>query len=135
MSGEGQAGGSELEQRTRALLLESADRLPGSVRSRLTQARHAALTAHASQGGWSPFRRLAPAGALAGVVLALFVVLAPHGTSTPRVVVASASPSMEDIDMFTDSDAVPLNTDQDVDFDFYEWAANEAAGGPSSVGS
>ena len=43
---------------------------------------------------------------------------------------------MEDVDMLTDSDALPLNGDQDVDFDFYEWAAAEAAGAPGpAVGS
>ena len=77
-------------------------------------------------------RRWAPAGALAGVVLALFVVLAPHGTSTP-VRVANSSAQFEDMDLLTDTDAVSLNGDQDVDYDFYEWAANEAAGGSSAV--
>jgi hypothetical protein len=125
---------SEFEQRTRALLQGSADRLSGSVRSRLTQARHAALAARMSDSSGSLYRRWMPAGALAGVALALFVVLAPHGARTPRV--ALASPAFEDIDMLSDSDALPLNVDQDMDFDFYEWAANEAASGSSpAIGS
>ena len=46
MSGDDtEAGGSEFERRTHALLVQSADELPGAVRSRLTQARHAALAA------------------------------------------------------------------------------------------
>jgi hypothetical protein len=52
---ESEVGSSEFERRTRALLLESAERLPGSVRSRLTQARYAALAAQSSQRSpWSP---------------------------------------------------------------------------------
>jgi hypothetical protein len=137
MSGEDQeAGITEFERRTRQLLLESAERLPGSVRSRLTQARYAALAAHTSPHAPSLARRWMPAGAVAGVVLAAFVVLVPHGTGMAPVHVAMAGPALEDIDMLTDSDGLTLNGDQEVDFDFYEWAANEAAGDPASaVGS
>ena len=134
MSGEEQeAGLTEFERRTRQLLLESAEQLPGSVRSRLTQARYAALAARSSRQGPSLARRWMPAGAVAGVVLALFVVLAPHGTGTAPVRMAMAGPALEDIEMLTDSDGLSLNGDQDVDFDFYEWAANEAAGGSASA--
>jgi hypothetical protein len=137
MTAEDKEEGSLFEQRTRELLLQSAEALPGSVRSRLTQARYAALAARSSAEAPSFTRRWMPAGAVAGVVLALFVVLTPHGSSNNAGhLVAAASPSMEDVDMLTDSDAVPLNGDQDVDFDFYEWAAEEAAGASApSVGS
>ena len=125
-----EAGSSHFEQRTRELLLSSADARPGSVRSRLTQARYAALSAHSTTQAPSLARRWMPAGAMAGVVLALFVVLAPHGSSNV------GGPSMEDIDMLSDTEALPLNGDQDVDYDFYEWAADEAAGASSpAVGS
>jgi hypothetical protein len=136
MTGEQMMAQSDFERRTRAVLLESAERLPGSVRSRLTQARHAALAARASEG-WSSsrMRTWMPAGALASVVVALFVALTPHGATTPsRVALANAS--LEDIDMLSDADGMSLNGDQDVDFDFYEWAANEASSGTaSSMGS
>jgi hypothetical protein len=128
-----EAGSSQFEQRTRELLLTSADALPGSVRSRLTQARYAALSVHSTNQAPSLARRWMPAGAMAGVVLALFVVLAPHGSSNN-----AGGPSMEDvdIDMLADSEALPLTGDQDVDYDFYEWAAEEAAGASSpAVGS
>ena len=131
------AANSHFEQRTRELLLQSADALPGSVRSRLTQARYAALAAHSSKAAPSFTRRWMPAGAVAGVVLALFVVLVPHGSSNNMARLAMAGPPIiEDIDMLTDSDALPLNGDQDVDFDFYEWAAEEANGASApTVGS
>jgi len=129
-----EAASSEFEQRTRAALIESAERLPGAVRSRLTQARYAALAAQASPRASAAVRRWMPAGAVAGVVLALFVVLAPHGAGPARV--AMSAPALEDIDLLTDSDALPLNGDQDVDYDFYEWAANEASGGSApAIGS
>jgi hypothetical protein len=131
-----EAGSSHFEQRSRELLLQSADALPGSVRSRLTQARYAALAAQSSTRTSSFARRWMPAGAVAGVVLALFVVLAPHGSGNGTARLASAGPSMEDIDLLTDSDALPLNGDKDVDYDFYEWAADEAAGASTpAVGS
>ena len=129
---------SPFERGARDLLLQSAESLPGSVRSRLTQARYAALAAHSSKASPSFARRWMPAGAVAGVVLALCVVLAPHGGSNTvgRVAMSGAGPSMEDVDMLTDADALPFNGDQDVDFDFYEWAAAEAAGAPApAVGS
>jgi len=130
---ETQAEDSEFERRARALLIQSAEQLPGAVRSRLTQARYAALAAHAKPQSPIAFRRWMPAGAVAGVALALFVVLAPHGAGT-RVVMAG--PALEDIDLLTDSDALPLNSDQDVDDDFYEWAAGEAASGSApAIGS
>jgi hypothetical protein len=126
-----QAGSSEFERRTRELLLQSAEQLPGAVRSRLTQARYAALAAHAPSQSTPRFRRWMPAGAVAGVALALFMVLAPHGTGPTHV--AMTGPALEDIDLLTDSDALPLSSDQDVDDDFYEWAAGEAAGGSASA--
>jgi hypothetical protein len=47
-----------------------------------------------------------------------------------------ANAGLEDIELLTDNDAVPLNGDQDVDYDFYEWAADEAAGAAApAVGS
>ena len=126
MSGELQTEGSEFERRSRALLLESAENLPGAVRSRLTQARYAALAARRSHLPYLA-RTWAPAGAVAAVVMAL-LVLGPNGSAPPVSAVSNAALE-EDIGLLTDSDAVPLNGDQDMDYDFYEWAAGEAANG------
>ena len=134
MSGEqAEVGDSEFEQRARALLTQSAEQLPGAVRSRLTQARFAALAARGARGP-SFARRWVSAGAAAAAVLALLVVYVPYGHSPAENPVANAG--LEDIELLTDNDAVPLNGDQDVDYDFYEWAANEADGATvSAVGS
>ena len=128
-----EAGSSEFERRTRALLLKSAEELPGAVRSRLTQARYAALAARPAR--LTPFaRRWVPVGAAVAAVLALLIVYMPAGRGPLEGTLANAG--LEDIELLSDNDAVPLNGDQDVDYDFYEWAANEAAGSAApAVGS
>jgi len=113
----------EFELRTRALLLESAEGLPGALRSRLTQARYAALEAHRAAApvrarGWMG------AGAAAAAVLVALLVLVPHHGGAP--VTALAGGPIDDLELLAESDAVPLNEDQEVDYDFYEWAVNEA---------
>ena len=126
-------GGSEFEQRARALLEQSAEQLPGAVRSRLTQARYAALAAQPVRAPTFA-RRWVPAGAAVAAALALLVVYVPHMRHAAENPMANAG--LEDIELLTDSDAVPLNGDQDVDDDFYEWAADEAAGATApAVGS
>ncbi|HEY1724513.1 MAG TPA: hypothetical protein VGF89_03750 [Steroidobacteraceae bacterium] len=127
-------GSSDFERRTRALLLQSADELPGAVRSRLTQARYAAVAAPAARGSSLALRWL-PAGAAAAAMMALLVMYVPLGKSTMENPVTNAG--FEDIEMLTDTDAVPLSGDQEVDYDFYEWAAAEAGDGGAapSVGS
>jgi len=115
-------GSSEFEQRTRQLLIESVEHLPAAVRSRLTQARYAAL---ASRPLWprALSLRWAPAGAAA--VLALLLLVVPRGENPTPSPPVGASP--EDLAMLTDSDALQLGGEQDLDADFYEWAAGEAA--------
>lgn len=113
----------EFERHTRALLLESADGLPGALRSRLTQARYAALEAHRAA---TPVRSRSwmGAGAAAAAALVALVVLVPHHGSVPAT--AFTGGSVDDLALLAEGDAVPLNEDQDVDYDFYEWAVNEA---------
>jgi len=116
-----------IEQSTRALLLASADRLSGTVRSRLRQARHAAVRAR-GQHRQLRLQRWAPAGAVATAALALFVVLAPHRSTPPIMPVANDA--LEDIDLLASD--VPLNGVQGVNNnnnEFYEWAADEASSG------
>jgi hypothetical protein len=123
----------EFEQRARALLEQSAEQLPGAVRSRLTQARYAALAAQSARAS-SFARRWVTAGAAAAAALALLVLYVPQLRDAGESPIANAG--LEDIELLTDNDAVPLNGDQDVDDDFYEWAAAEAAGAAApAVGS
>ena len=128
-------GAAAFEQRARQLLLDSVEGLPAHTRSRLTRARHAALAARPS---WysGPLRRWVPAGAgaLAAATLAVLFLVGPRGESPAANVLASAGP--EDLEMLADSDAVQLGREDDVDYDFYEWAASEAKGGSApSIGT
>ncbi|HEY2416981.1 MAG TPA: DUF3619 family protein [Steroidobacteraceae bacterium] len=125
------------EHRARALLAESVERLPAAVRSRLTQARYAALEGRGSRQR-SLVRRWAPAGAgaFAVAVIALMLTVMPQGEGpamSPTGPFSTAAP--DDLEMLADSDGVPLNGEQDLDNDFYEWAASEANGGGPSVGT
>ena len=121
---------ARFEQRARALLLESVERLPAHSRSRLNRARQAALAAAVQRPFWSHslVRRWVPAGAgaLAVAVLAVLIIGVPHRDGPAGNPLASASP--EDIEMLADSDAVQLGREEDVDYDFYEWAVGEAKG-------
>ncbi|MFM2288324.1 MAG: hypothetical protein RL684_1467 [Pseudomonadota bacterium] len=150
----GTAHDPELEQLARAAgerLRESAEGLDARTRSRLTQARHAAL-AQAGQGnalarwlglaglqrGW---QRWLPAGALAASVLlaALLVVRMPGAGHVQPV----AGP-FEDTELLADADGLALaqeagqEPDQqgDGDFDFYAWAVDaETQASSSAVGT
>jgi hypothetical protein len=113
----------EFEKRTRELLEESSGRLDGRTRSRLTQARYAAL-----EGLQKPqrrsFRRFVPAGAAAAVAV-LAVVMLHHTPDTDAVAALAQSTSpAEDAELLTDADAADFTADGE-DLEFYEWAAGE----------
>ena len=109
---------TEFEKRTREILDESAGRLDGRTRSRLTQARHAAL-AQLDQPARHWWRSYVPAGAAAAVaVLAVVMWTNPNSPDRPL-----ASP-VDDIELLADADA-PDFVDDGEDLEFYEWAAGE----------
>lgn len=109
----------EFEKRTQEVLEESAARLDGRTRSRLTQARHAALgqLAQSARHWW---RTYVPAGAAAAVAV-LAVVIWSGPMEKPQI--ASAGP-VEDMELLSDADAPDFVADGD-DLEFYEWAAGE----------
>jgi uncharacterized protein DUF3619 len=125
---------TEFEVRMRALLEASTEELSGQVRSRLTQARHAALDRLRVAPRAPLWQRWAPAGAAASVVLLALVFTGGHlGAPPPQAVAAVAGP-IDDLELLADSDAFELTQDQQpssgpaTDFDFYEWAAGETTG-------
>jgi len=138
----------EFQVRVRALLEESAERIDGRLRSRLNRSRHAALEAQQMprrRSGWT----VGPAGAVAAtllVALGLFstghLELAPprplaSAAATGSAVTAAAAagaPSVDDLELIADNDAIELpNPD---DYDFYEWAAEAGAkSGGEEIGS
>jgi hypothetical protein len=106
---------TDFEKRTREVLEESNARLDGRTRSRLTQARHAAL-AQLERPARHWWRAYVPAGAAAAVAV-LAVAMWP-GSIQPV-----ASP-VEDMEILADSEAPDFVEDGD-DLEFYEWAAGE----------
>jgi anti-sigma-K factor RskA len=108
---------TELEKRSQEVLEESIARLDGRTRSRLTQARHAAL-AQLEQPARHWWRSYVPAGAAAAVAVLAVVMWSAPLTQQP-----AANPG-EDLELLADSDAPDFMDDSD-DFEFYEWAAGE----------
>lgn len=128
---------SEFERRVATLLNDSADGLDGRTRSALTRARHAALAQSAS-GRAASWRAWAPAGALAaGLLVVVFFVGHQGGMQSP-LAGAGVAPA-DDLGLLTDVDGYELSidTDMDLDSDFYEWAAasSKARGGNRGIGS
>ena len=110
----------DFENRTREVLGESVERLDGRTRSRLTQARHAAL-AQLERPARSWLRTYVPVGATAAVAaLAVFVWT---GRPPAEAVVAETGPAY-DMELLSDSDAPDFLADTD-ELEFYEWAADE----------
>jgi hypothetical protein len=125
------------ELRARELLQDSAQALDGRLRSRLTQARHAALAAMpANARAANPWRRWIPAGAVASAALMALLLVNQHGVSQPGVnqfgvaqpgavpATLVAANGLDDLDILADNDAVDMSDD----YDFYDWAATEAEG-------
>ena len=114
---------TDFEKRSQEVLEESAARLDGRTRSRLTQARHAAL-ARLDKPARQWWRSYVPAGAAAAAaVLAVTLYLQPGQIVQPRLT-SNLSP-VEDVDpILADADAPDFTEDSD-DVEFYEWAGGE----------
>lgn len=136
-------GTAGFEQQLHALLEESVQRVGGRARSRLNQARHAAVAEAARRGRWSPpllrtaaWMRLhlwMPAGgAVAAAVLVAFVLWphAPQGYGYP--VVEANQTSAADLDLIADRDGMDIM--QSGDGQFYEWAMAQADQGGLPAG-
>jgi hypothetical protein len=122
----------EFEQHARALLEQSVLRVDGRIRSRLNQARHAAVD-EAFARRRSLLRRfhLMPAATAvaAAVLVALLVWPRIHPGDGPQ----GGRASVEDLDLIADSEALDLVSDEADGGAFYEWAveqseSNEAGG-------
>lgn len=122
------------EARTRALFERSVENLDMPMRSRLTQARHAALAATAPRARftrrawWMPAAGMAAAAVL-GVSLWMGSPTTHRGVSS-----ADAQNTFEDLDIVAsaddgNSDAIDMLQD---DIDFYDFA-DKVAGSDSAV--
>ena len=94
------------ENRSRELLAESTGKLDGRTRSRLTQARHAALAQRQERRSlW--WRSYLPAGAAtAAAVLAVVLWTGPGRDPVTQLAnIGNGSSAIEDIDLLADGDA------------------------------
>jgi hypothetical protein len=125
---------TDFERLSRQALEESVLRIDGRVRSRLNQARQAAVEAASTRRRpfFSRYLTLVPtAGAAAAAVLVTMVLW--HRGPELSTVEKSAEPV--DLELLADGEALDLVQDGDGSGSFYEWAADqtEAAGGESET--
>ena len=124
-----------LEERSRALFRDSVERIDMRTRSRLTQARHAALEAaeRARPRAW--FMRMPVLTSAAGVAaaLALGVSLWVHAPVVHHGATSADASNFEDLEIVASSDNSQDNVEmlQD-DLDFYSWAEKTAGGEPAA---
>jgi hypothetical protein len=111
---------TDFEQRTQALLRESAEQLDGATSSRLTQARHAALAASEQRQSKTRYWLLPATGVAAATVIAM--VLTNHSALETKQIVANVAVdavSIDDMEIVTADDSLEFYRD----VDFYAWLA------------
>jgi hypothetical protein len=125
---------TEFERNARRVLEESVRRIDAPARSRLNQARHAALEAAAARrSGWfDRFTLMPAAGAVAAAVLVAVVLWQREPVGTPPVGPEAQRAAVEDMDLLTDNDSIDLMDGWDGSF--YEWAASQSDAGAESNG-
>jgi ferric-dicitrate binding protein FerR (iron transport regulator) len=115
----------EFERHARAVLEGSVLRIDGRIRSRLNQARHAAIEeASRRPSFWRRFSLMPAASAVAAAVLVAFV-LWPHSRPGDSVIEGGHG-TVEDLDLLADGDALDLVSDETDGGAFYEWAVDQA---------
>jgi hypothetical protein len=124
------------EERAKALFHDSVDGLDFAMRSRLTQARNAAIeAASAHRRSW--FFRIGvltpAAGVTAAAILGVFLWLGSP-LSQHAVTVADGQSNFEDLELVASADegsGDPMDMLQD-DIEFYDWAEKAANPGPAA---
>ncbi len=120
----------EFEQQARALLEESVLRIDGRIRSRLNQARHAAIEEVSRRPAfWRRFAFMPAAGAVAAALMVAFI-LWPHAHQGD--VSEAGRASVDDLDLIADSEALDLVSDETDGGAFYEWAVEQSDGNETS---
>ena len=128
---------SEFEKRSRALFNDSVDGMDFALRSRLTQARNAAIEAASSNRPWyTRIAVLAPAGVTAAAVLGAVLWLGWSPLAQHTVTVTDGRSNLEDLELVASSeegagDALDMLQD---DIEFYDWADRSANSGAAASG-
>ena len=124
---------TEFERQSRLVLEESVLRIDGRVRSRLNQARQAAVEAAAAKRRpvfWRLFTLVPTAGAAAAALLVAMVLWHRVPDGEPPVVVAGITETHPgDLDLVADGEGLDLVQDGDGSGSFYEWAADQSEAG------
>jgi hypothetical protein len=122
------------ERHARSVLEESVTRVDARVRSRLNQARHAALEEIAAhpRSFWR-FPALVPAtGAVAAAAVVALMLITHHGAERSLPAGDGGQAAYEDIEMLTDAEGLDLV--EGGDGGFYEWAASQPDDGDGASG-
>jgi len=122
------------ERHARGVLEESVLRIDARTRSRLNQARQAALeAARARRPAWWRGLTLMPAaGAVAAALLVTVMLWQRERPADLPLVEQHTTLSAEDMDLLADSDGLDLM--EGWDGPFYEWAADQTEGNAESNG-
>ncbi|HWZ62227.1 MAG TPA: hypothetical protein VNX02_04345 [Steroidobacteraceae bacterium] len=123
---------SQFERSARLVLEESVRRVDARTRSRLNQARHAALEAAGTRRrfAWRGLTLMPAAGVAAAVLVAFVLWQRPVQVSMPVTPDAQHAAVAEDVDLLTDNDSIDLM--EGWDGSFYEWAAAQSEGNGES---
>jgi hypothetical protein len=126
---------NEFEKRSRALFNDSVDGMDFALRSRLTQARNAAIEAASARRPWyTRIAVLAPAGVTAAAVLG--AVLWLGSPLLQHTITVADGQNLEDLELVASSDegaGDTLDMLQD-DIEFYDWADKSANSGAAASG-
>jgi hypothetical protein len=127
---------TNFERLSRQVLEESVLRVDGRVRSRLNQARQAAVEAASARRRpfFSRFFTLVPTAGAAAAAVLVAMVLWHRGPQLELPAVGDGTHSVDvDLDLLADGEALDLVQDGDGSGSFYEWAADQTeAGGNES---
>ena len=122
---------TEAERRARELFDASVDGLDGGTRSRLNQARHAAL-AEAGRAMRNPWRTWLPAAAAASVAMLAVVLWRMPGDSIDRSAAsADGTPAAAVVELLATSEGIDVASE---DPEFYAWLATRDLPAPNGAG-
>jgi hypothetical protein len=124
---------SEFERNARVVLEEGVSRIDARTRSRLNQARQAAVAAARRPDGrhrWRGYTFMPAAGAAAAALLVAVVLWQRQPAAFEPPALEGHASAVEDMDLFADADALDLM--EGWDGQFYEWAADQSDAGAES---
>lgn len=126
----------EFERRTREQLQAGADGLDAHIRSRLTQARFAAVEEARKSRFSLAWRTWVPAGSLAAVAVLAIVLWSGRPADEPATLIAAVPASagvqspIDDLELLAATESFELLED----LEFYAWVDGEPDAGVADVG-